>query len=459
MLANSETDLNTGYKPLSPEAVKSLIREKGIEMIRIEFCDLHGINRAKLIPADMVDVLFESGIPFCAAIMAMGFDNSVAEVNGLKEYNYDDLIVIADPSTFVVLPYLEKTALMLGDIYYHHKPMTQSPRWFLKKIIKRYQELGYNPISASELEFFLFNKTGDGNYTPYTNQTCNCYTANTRMDPMGFLGKLTSALKNMNFTILYMNHEFYPGQYEYNWSHCEALRNADEAAMFKGITKEIADQNGLFSTFMAKPKNDNGGSGCHFHISLSDLESGENIFYDNGRHGQMSQVMNHFIGGILKHARGLTAILSPTVNCYKRYRPDSFAPCHIGWGFDNRTTFIRIPEERGKATRVEVRAGSAAANPYLALGGILAAGLDGLLNSIEPPPVITTDLYHDASVQSNIVPRSLFRALAELEQDQWLCECLGDDLVSTFIALKNLEVENYTYMVTDWEWKNYSYHI
>lgn len=459
MNSNNVIDVGTGYKILTGGNVKSLIREKGIEMIRLEFVDLHGINRGKLVPAEMIDVLLDDGIPFCSAIMVMGFDNSVAEVKGFSEYNYDDMSVIADPSTFVVLPYLEKTALMLGDIYYHHEPMKQSPRWFLKSMIKKYQDLGYNPISASELEFFLFNKNGNGTFTPYTNQTCNCYTANTRMDPMGFLSKLTSSLNNMDFTILYMNHEFYPGQYEYNWSHCQALRNADETSLFKGITKEIADQNGLFTTFMAKPKNDNGGSGCHFHISLSDMQSGENLFFDRETENQISALMKHFIGGVIKHARALTAFLSPTVNCYKRYRPDSFAPCHIAWGYDNRTSFIRVPEDRGKATRVEVRAGSAAANPYLALGGILAAGLDGLLNHIEPPPVVTTDMYHDTHVQLEMVPRSLFRALSELEQDQWLCRCFGEDLVNTFIALKKLEVDDYTYMVTEWEWNNYSYHI
>ncbi len=454
-----DIDPCSGYMVKTKDDVKRLIAENNIEMIRLEFADLHGINRGKLVPANMVDALFEPGISFCAAIMIMGFDNAVAEVKGLSENNYDDLSLIADPSTFVILPYLEKTAMMLGDVYYHHKPMSQAPRWFLKNMITKYQELGFNPISASELEFFLFNKSADGCLKPYTNKLCNCYTANTRMDPLGFLNKMTNTLKNMDFTILYMNHEYYPGQYEYNWSHCQALRNADETSLFKGIAKEIADQNGLFTTFMAKPKNDNGGSGCHFHISLNDLNSGDNIFYDPQGKDEMSDVMKQFIAGVIKHARPLTALLSPTINCYKRYRLDSFAPVHIGWGYDNRTTYVRIPEDRGKATRVEVRAGSAAANPYLALGGILAAGLDGIMNHLELPPAVTTDLYHDSDRQVEMVPRSLFRALTELEQDEWLCDCLGKELVTSYIALKQMEVDNYTYMVTDWEWDNYAYHI
>ncbi len=448
-----------GYKGLTTDDVKALIKEHGIEMIRLEFIDLNGVNRGKLLPADMIDEVFEKGIAFAAAIMAIGFDNNVAEVKGLTEYNYDDMKVMADPSTFVILPYMEKTALILGDMYYHHEPMIQSPRWFLKNMIEEYRKLGINPIVASEVEFFLFKKTGEEKYVPYTSKNGNCYTSNIRIDPLGFLAKLTKTFKEMDFKVLYMNHEFYPGQYEYNWCHEPALRNVDETAIFKGVCKDIAEQNDMFATFMAKPMNDNGGSGCHFHISFNDMATGRNVFDDKEKEDGISDLMRHFVAGVIKHARPLTAFLSPTINCYKRYRPDSFAPFYIGWGYDNRTTYVRIPEERGMATRVEVRAASAATNPYLAVAGILAAGLDGILNKLTPPEIITTDLYHDATQQSTIVPRSLFRAITELEQDEWLCKMAGQDLVSNFLAIKHMEVEAFNNSVTNWEWDRYSYHL
>jgi glutamine synthetase len=451
-------DVKTGYPKLTREDVEELIKENGIEMLRVEFVDLHGINRSKLLPAEMLEEAVEGGLAFASAIMSLGFENGVAEVKGLFEYNYDDMLIKADPSTFVILPYLEKTALLLGDLYYHKKPMQQSPRWFLKNMIAKYQELGLNPIAASELEFFIFNKN-DGELTPYAKEANNCYTSNSRIDPLGYLAQLTRNFKAMDYKILYMNHEFYPGQYEYNWNHGQALKVADQACVFKGISKDIADQNNLLTTFMAKPKGADGGSGCHYHISLNSLETGENLFYDKDDAEGMSALLRHFVAGVLKHARPLVAFLAPTINCYKRYKPDSFAPYYIGWGYDNRTTYIRIPEERDKATRAEIRAGSAASNPYLALGGILAAGLDGILNKLEPPAIVKTDLYHDSKVQSEIVPRSLFRSLRELEKDEWLCEYAGEDLINNFIALKELEVESFTSFVTDWEWKNYSYHI
>ncbi|MBS4024379.1 MAG: glutamine synthetase [Clostridia bacterium] len=452
-------DKRPGYKKHSGQEVKQLIIDYGIEMIRLEFTDVNGINRGKLLPADMIDEVLEHGIGFAAATMAVCYDGNVVLVPGISDSTFDDMKVMGDPSTFAILPYLEKTALIIGDLYYHGQPMAQGPRSFFKKIIKEYQDMGFNPIAASEYEFFLFNKTDNGELQPYTDKAGNVYTSNHRIDPKGILTTLTKTFKEMNFKILYMNHEFFPGQFEINWSHGQALRNADESAIFKGVCKDIADMNDMHVTFMAKPKTDNGGSGCHFHVSLNDLENEQNIFYDQDDQEKMSNLMRYFIGGVMKHAKSLTALLSPTINCYKRFQLDSFAPYFIGWGYDNRTTYIRIPEERGKATRVEVRAASAAANPYLALGGILAAGLDGIKNSIEPPEPVTTNLYHDTSKQTEIIPRSLSEALVELEKDEWLTQAIGQDLINNFLAIKRHEVESFNNTVTDWEWQTYFYHI
>lgn len=455
-----DKELITGYKRLSKDDVKKLIVNNEIEMIRVEYVDIFGVNRAKLIPSEMVDEAMKDGLAFASAIFWMGLDNSVAEYEGKLDYTYDDMKIVADPSTFIILPYLEKTALMLGDIYYHGEPMALSPRWFLKNIINKYVELGYNPISAGELEFFLFNRCEDGkSVTQYTNQPGNCYTENIRIDRKGFLPQITKSFKKMGYKVLYMNHEFYPGQYEYNWKYGQALKNADEISIFKGVCKDIADKNELMATFMAKPLNDNGGSGCHYHISLNSLETGKNIFYDESDPEGISEIMKNFMAGVLKHAKALVAFLAPTINCYKRYCPDSFAPCNIGWGYDNRTTYIRIPDERKAATRVEVRAGSAAANPYLALGGILAAGLDGIINKLDPPEVIKSDLYHDKEKQVEYIPRSLEESLKLIENDKFLCDMAGEDLMQIFLALKRMEVESFKSSVTDWEWKNYSYHI
>ena len=451
-------DIMTGLEKKNYEEIKKEIEENDIEMIRLEYTDLLGINRSKLLPAEMIDEIFEDGIAFCAASFCMAFNNDIILSDAFSKTN-DDMKVFADPSTFVILPHDKKTALLLGDIYYQGKPMGAAPRMFLKKMVDEYHKLGLDPIAASELEFFVYNKCENGKVEPYTHQNCNCYTSNTRIDPKGYLSKLTKTFKDMDFNVLYMNHEYYPGQFEYNWKHAKAVRCADESALFKGITKDIAEMNDLMVTFMAKPKNADGGSGCHFHVSLNNLETGINVFGDESKDDGIADIMKYFMGGVLKHAKAITAFLAPTVNCYKRYQPDSFAPMYIGWGYDNRTTYVRVPNERGKATRIEVRAGSAAANPYLALGGILAAGLDGIKNKIIPPQVITTDLYHDVEHQDQYVPRSLFQAVKVLEEDEWIKECCGSELINTFKTLKLNEIAEFKKYVTDWEWDTYSYHI
>lgn len=452
------TDIMTGNEALAHDDIRRLIREKDIDTIRLEYTDILGVSRGKLMPAEMIDEALEHGINFCAAAMCMGYNNKIVSSVGMSE-TYDDMRVYADPSTFLVLPHEERTALIIGDLYYNGQPMNQSPRAFLKKVVAEYHKLGLDPIAASEVEFFAYKKTTNGGFAPYTNQPANCYTSNARTDPQGFLSKLTKTFKNMDFNVLYMNHEYYPGQFEYNWSHSKAVRCADETALFKTLSKDIADRNDMMVTFMGKPKDAEGGSGCHYHFSLSDLETGRNVFDDPGKEDGIADIMKHFIAGVCKHALPLTAFLAPTVNCYKRFQPDSFAPVHIGWGYDNRSTYIRVPQERGKATHVEVRAASAASNPYLALGGILLAGLDGINNKLEPPEVITNDFYHDTEREKTSVPRSLFRAVSLLEEDAWFCECVGREMVDAFVKLKNLEVDEFAAFVTDWEWKTYSYHV
>lgn len=452
-------DKYTKMEIKNKEEIRDLCKEKGVEMLRLSYVDVLGINRAKLVPVTMLDEMIDNGIPFCSTIFTIGYDNEVLTSKYMAETS-DDIVVVPDLSTFYVLPYEPATAIILADLYYQGAPFQVSPRCFLKKMIDEYHAMGFDPIAASELEFFAYNKTENG-IEPYTQQQCNCYTADDRTDPKKFFYKLTRTFNEMDFNVLYMNHEYYAGQYEYNWKHAAALRAADESVLFKGLSKDIANRDEMMLSFMAKPKGADGGSGCHFHVSLNDIETGENICYDPNGKDQLSNTMRYMIGGIIKHAKALTPFLSPTVNCYKRYQPDSFAPIFIGWGHDNRTTYIRIPKERGKASRLEIRAASAACNPYLAIGGILAAGLDGIKNKIEPPEVVVSDLYHDVEAQSKLeqVPRSLYTALEYLKADEVLTENIGPELIDIFCTMKQYEVECFKKYVTDWEWETYSYHV
>lgn len=452
-------DKYTRQEKLTFETIKEIIQSEGIEMIRLEYTDLLGIQRGKLLPVEMLDQI-EHGVEFCAASLGMAYDNNILSSDYIPPTS-DDMTVIPDPSTFTVLPFSRKTAIMLGDIHYDGGPMRISPRGFLKQIVDEYFALGVEPIAACELEFFAYKKDANGKYVPYTNQTANCYTVNDRTDPKEFLYQITNTFKRMDYNVLFMNHEYFPGQYEYNWKHASAVRAADESMLFKELSKDIADRNEMMVTFMAKPKDADGGSGCHFHLSLNDLKTGKNVCDDPDGEDGLSDMVRYMIGGILKHGVGMSAFLAPTINCYKRYQPDSFAPIYLGWGMDNRTTYIRIPKERGKGARLEVRAASAACNPYLALGAILAAALDGIKNKIEPPAKVVTDLYHDQELQEKCgtVPRSLFRAVTELQADEWFSKELSPELIDLFSAMKLYEVQQYQKSVTDWEMDTYSYHV
>ncbi|MBS7525115.1 glutamine synthetase [Fusibacter paucivorans] len=451
-------DKYTGHEQLTIADMKKMIEENGIEMIRLEYTDILGINRGKLMPVSMLEEIIHEGIAFCIASLQMSYDNDIVPSRFISE-TCEDMKIIGDPSTFTLLPHCEQTAMILGDLYFGGAPVEQSPRGFLKKMVEAYHAIGLDPIAASELEFYVYNKTTDGSIVPYTNQPATCYTVNKRIDPKRFLYQMTNTFSKMGFNVLYMNHEYYPGQFEYNWRHANAVRAADENALFKSMSKDIAELNDLMVTFMAKPKEAPGGSGCHFHVSFNDLETGENVCYDPEKPDGISDTLKHFIGGLCKHALGITPFLSPTINCYKRYQPDSFAPIFIGWGYDNRTTYIRVPNERGKATRMEIRAASAASNPYLAMASILAAGLDGIMNKIEPPEVVTTDLYRDISRQTQALPTTLSSSLDALEADDILLDSVGKELTDLFVKLKRKEATEYKKFVTDWEWMTYSYHV
>ncbi|MCI2106569.1 MAG: glutamine synthetase family protein [Intestinimonas sp.] len=452
-------DKFTKQEILTFSEIEKMIQDKGIEMLRLEYTDLLGVQRGKLLPVEMLDEI-KDGVAFCAASMGMEYDNSILSTDYLPSTS-NDMTVIPDPSTFTPLPFANKTAVMLGDVYYNGAPMRVSPRGFLKQVVDEYFKMGYDPIAACELEFFVYKKDANGAYVPYTNQNSNCYTANERTDPKNFLYQITDTFKHMDYNVLFMNHEYFPGQYEYNWKHASAVRAADESSLFKELCKDIAEMNDMMVTFMAKPKGAGGGSGCHFHLSLNDLETGKNICDDQNGEDGISDTLRYMIGGILKHGCGMSAFLAPTVNCYKRYQPDSFAPIYLGWGMDNRTSYVRIPRERGKGARLEVRAASAACNPYLGLGAILAAALDGIKNKIEPPAKIITDLYHDKVRQGECgtVPRSLFRAVNELQNDEWFSKQFSPELTELFSSMKMYEVEQYKKSVTDWEMDTYSYHV
>ena len=444
---------------MDKKGLQEKVKDLKIHSIRIEFPDMYGVSRGKVVPASRLEEVLEEGINCAKPTFSLDLSYNIPPGTGTAdEVNYEDMTIIPDPSTFTVIPYQEGFCRFIGDIYADGKPFPYSPRWLLKKVMDKYKEKGFVPISASELEFFVFQLDGD-NLEYYCNKPSNVYTVGPRSDPKGLLTNLQNALLEMGIDVLYINHEFFQSQYEINWKHRDALSMADQTFTFKLVCKELAFLSNLLVTFMARPKNEMGGSGFHIHFSVNDIETGRNLFDDpNGKEG-MSDLMLYFIGGQMAHAKAMTPFLAPNINSYKRYVLNSFAPYYIAWGLDNRTTYIRVPRERGAATRVENRAACASANPYLAIAVALIAGLDGIENQIDPGDYYVGDIYTEEPGKFDTMPFYLHEAIELLKQDEVLCEAIGEEIINNYTTVKMSEVERFRSYVTDWEINEYFYHL
>jgi glutamine synthetase len=400
----------------------------------------------------------EKGLCFCAAVM--GTDLRHTPVVGGEE-GYPDLIARPDLSTLLNLPWEPGVASCLANL----EPAEGGhaicdPRGVLRRAIENTRELGYEPIVGPELEFFLIVRDPEApnGIRRHVDNLSMVYTVGPQADPGGIVRKMTEDLAELGLDVFAVNHEFMNSQYEINLRHSDALSAADRAFRLKAAVKDIAAQHGLAATFMGKPFNDQGGSGTHLHISFSKDE--RNAFAAPDGENGTAPVMRAFSAGVLRHASALMAFLNPTINAYRRIQPDSLAPTHANWGWDNRATFIRIPPERGGATRVEIRVGDGTANPYLAVAAVLLAGADGVRQDLTPPAPVAGDAYRaDPDVIGEELPGTLEAALDALEADEVLSQGLGEEVVGTFLAMKRFEIERHRGWVSDWEVAEYLHHL
>jgi glutamine synthetase len=429
-----------------------------ITSVRLLYPDLHGVARGKDVPISEFDHVAETGLCFCAAVM--GTDLRHTPVVG-GEAGYPDLIARPDLDTMLTLPWEPGVACCLSNL----EPAAGGaaicdPRGALRQAVEVVRKLDLDPIVGPELEFFLVvrDPAAPNGVRRHIDHLSMVYTVGPQADPGGLVRKMTEDLSQLGLEVFAVNHEFMNSQYEINLRHSDALSAADRAFRLKTAVKDIAAQNGLVATFMGKPFNDQGGSGTHLHISLN--RNGANAFSDPEAEHGVSPELGAFTAGVLRHASALMAFLNPTINAYRRIQPDSLAPTHANWGWDNRASFIRIPPERGGATRIEIRVGDGAANPYLAIAAVLLAGAEGIRERLTPPAPVSGDAYRAApDVIGEALPSSLEAALAALDADALLREGLGEQIVSTFTAMKGFEIERHRMWVSDWEIAEYLHHL
>ena len=431
-----------------------MVEEEDVEFIRLQFTDIFGTLKNIAITSSQLEKALDNKCMF---------DGS--SVEGFVRIEESDMYLYPDYNTFEIFPWRPqqgKVARLICDVYTPDgKPFEGDPRWILKKTIKEANDLGYRFDVGPECEFFLFHTDDNGLPTTLSHEKAGYFDLGPNDLGENIRRDMVLTLEDMGFEIEASHHEVAPAQHEIDFKYDEALKTADNIQTFKMTVKTIAKRHGLYATFMPKPKFGISGSGMHINMSLA-TEEGKNIFADeNGKIG-LSDDAYHFIAGIMKHARGMSAITNPLVNSYKRLVPGYEAPVYIAWSAKNRSPLIRIPASRGNGTRVELRNPDPTANPYLVLALCLAAGLDGIKNKIEVPESVDCNIYEmtpgerrAAGIEN--MPADLKEAVDCLVADEFLCSVLGEHITTKYVEAKMKEWENYTTRVSQWEIDEYLY--
>jgi glutamine synthetase len=433
------------------------LRSQDVDVVRVSYSDMIGIDRGRDVLLPELPGALGHGLPFSRCIYHTTPMGDCIPIQGGMEDGLPDIHVRPDLSTLAPLPWEPGAVSCLGDTFLADGTLApESPRTVVSRVAEHLARLNLQAIIGPELEYFLCEPDGAGGFTRYADSPGNVYVVGRKGDPHGILLRTLRHLREAGLQVTAANHEFCAGQFEINLNHSELVDAADRAFRMKSAVQEIARLDGLLATFMAKPFNDEGGSGFHLHLSLVN-ESGDNVFGDPDGAHELSDTGRHAIAGVLRHAPALAALANPTVNSYKRFGPDTLAPWLIDWGLDNRSAMVRIPPDRGPGARMEVRLGDATANPYLIIAATAAAAYLGVRDKAELAAPLEGYGYNPEAAA--MLPQTLPAALDALEADTALTEVLGRYFVGSFLAYKRNEVERFQRFVTDWEFREYAYHL
>jgi glutamine synthetase len=442
------------------EDLKRAVKAGEIDTVVAAFPDMQGRFMGKRFHAQYFVENGHEETHGCNYLLADDID--MEPVPGYKaaswQKGYGDFILKPDLSTIRRCPWLEKTALVICDILDHHdhSPLAHAPRNILKKQIERLSAQKMKAYFASELEFFLFDESYDGaRQKRYGDlKTAGYYIEDYHIlqttKEEGVMRAIRNGLYNAGIVIENSKGEWGPGQEEINVKYDEALAMADAHVFLKNACKEIAFGLGKSLTFMAKWNYGLAGNSSHIHQSLWTADGKSSLFYDGkGEHG-MSELMKHYLAGLLAHAGEITYFLAPYINSYKRFMAGTFAPTRAIWSFDNRTAGYRLCGADSQAVRIECRVGGADLNPYLAFAALLAAGLDGVEKKLELEPAFAGDAY-DASKKLREIPKTLREATALLDSSTLLRKAFGDEVVDHYVHTAHWEQFEYDRRITDWE--------
>jgi glutamine synthetase len=441
---------------LSLESLKAKVADGSIDTVVVAMTDMQGRLTGKRIHGQyFLDEVLKHGTEGCNYLLAVDVDMNTVDGYEMSswEHGYSDFALIPDLNTLRLIPWQPGAALVLADVaWLDHTDVVASPRQVLRKQIAELEKHGMVAMCGTELEFVVYKDTyreawdkGYKNLVP-VNQYNVDYSilGGSRIEPL--LRDIRLGMSAAGMVVESVKGECNLGQHEIAFRYSDALSNCDNHVIYKNGAKEIADQQGYALTFMAKP-NDREGNSSHIHLSFRGL-NGELVMADESdlEHG-MSDVGRQFIAGQIAHLRELSILFAPNINSYKRYVPGSFAPTAVRWGRDNRTCALRLVGH-GAGLRLENRVPGGDVNPYLAVAGIIAAGLDGIKNKLTLEPAFTGNAYESDSAR---VPASMTEALELWENSAWVKEVFGSEVQAHYANMAKVEIAAYGKAVTDWE--------
>ena len=440
---------------MNKEQALALLRTHDIRYVLAQFVDIHGAAKAKAVPIEHLDMVLGDGAGF-AGFALWGF--------GMGPQG-PDYMAVGDLDTLKILPWMPGYARIVCNGRVRGEPYPFCSRVALKRQLDKLAAEGLTLYTGIEPEFMLLARDargalGPADPTDQLDKPCYDYKGLARAAP--FLDKMVASLRQVGVDVYQIDHEDANGQFEVNFTYADALTSADNFVLVKMAASEIARSFGMIATFMPKPFSNRTGSGAHFHLSVGNSKTA-NLFHDpkDPQGLALSEMAYFFLGGILAHARALTAICAPTVNSYKRLvvgralSGATWAPAYIAYGDNNRTSCVRIP-----GGRLEMRLPDASCNPYLASAAIAAAGMDGVRRRLHPGKPNNTNLYEqtpEALQQQGIglLPQTLIEAIGELEKDEVVIDGIGAQLAAEFISIKKMEWTEYARHVSDWESNRY----
>ena len=436
-----------------PKNLFKIAKEKKIKYFLISFVDLFGVLRSKLVPAHAIKDMQETGAGFAG--FAAWLDMTPAD---------SDMFGIPDPDSLIQLPWNKEVGWLASDLWMNGKPVDASPRIMLKKQIKKLSKQGLTMKSGVECEYFLISPDGDSIADPRDTQSKPCYDQSALMRRYDLIKEICDCMIEMGWGPYQNDHEDANGQFEMNWDYSDCLKTADRHTFFKYMVKTIAEKHGLRATFMPKPFENLTGNGCHAHISVWDGK--KNKFLDKSNNLGLSKMAYNFLGGVIKHASSLSAFFNPTINSYRRINAPptksgaSWSPSSISYTGNNRTHMIRIPDPG----RFELRLMDGSANPYLLQASVLAAGINGIKNKIDPGKPLNCNMYEDFAKYPNLpkLPDELDQSLKQLKQNNEMNDAFGADVINSYIKLRSTEIKEFNNIerfdkskpITKWERQN-----